>query len=69
MNVETELTELQIKVAFQEDALEALDDVLTRQQGQVERLEQQLAELQERYESLLERMPSEPSGQELPPHY
>lgn len=69
MSMEDELTELQIKVAFQEEALEALDDVLTRQQGKVERLEQQLAELQDRHEALLERMPSAPSGQEPPPHY
>ena len=44
------LTELQIKVAFQEEALEALDDVITKQQGRVERLEEKLAELQDRYE-------------------
>jgi SlyX protein len=69
MSADDELTELQIKVAFQEEALEALDDALIRQTGRVERLEERLAELQSRYEWLLERIPSEPPGQELPPHY
>lgn len=69
MSEGSELTELQIKVAFQEEALEALDNVLTRQQGQVERLERELAELRDQYEALLERMPTDPAGQEEPPHY
>lgn len=69
MSADNELTELQIKVAFQEQALDALDDVLTRQQGRIERLEEQLAELQDRYEALLDRMPAPPPGQELPPHF
>lgn len=71
MSVENDLTELQIKVAFQEEALEALDDVIMEQKRQMDRLQQRLQDLQEKYETLLEQdrhgIPS--TGDEPPPHY
>lgn len=71
MSVENELTELQIKVSFQEEALEALDGVIMDQKRLMDRLRQQLEDLQEKYEILIEQdrqdIPS--TGDEKPPHY
>lgn len=69
MSAENELAELQIKLAFQEQALEALDEVVIRQQGRVERLEERLAVLQEQYDAVLDRLPDTAPGEEPPPHY
>ncbi|MGM0632359.1 MAG: SlyX family protein [Pseudomonadota bacterium] len=71
MSVESELTELQIKVAFQEEAMDALDDVIMGQKRRMDRLQQQLQELQEKYETLIEQgsqaIPT--ADDDRPPHY
>lgn len=71
MSAENELTELQIKVAFQEEALEALEDVIMDQKRRMDRLQQQLQDLQEKYDVLIEQgshgIP--PAGPDKPPHY
>ncbi len=71
MSVENELTELQIKVAFQEEAMDALDDVIMDQKRRMDRLHQQLRELQEKYETLIEQgsQTIPPADDDRPPHY
>lgn len=66
--LQTQLIDLQTQLAFQEDALQALDAVVTRQQQSIDRLlllqqrlERQLAELSGTAESA-------PADQR-PPHY
>ncbi len=64
------LIELETKLAFQEDTLQILNEVVTRQQQQIERLEAQLALLIDRFRQLSDP----PTGNlkpadEKPPHY
>jgi SlyX protein len=64
------LIELEIKAAYQEDLLQALNKIVSRQQQQIQRLESTCQVLYERINSLS----SESSGNgasvdETPPHY
>ncbi len=64
---ESRITELEIKASFMEDTVEQLNQVIVRQQRQIELLARELADLRE-------RMPEGGPGQaslrdELPPHY
>lgn len=64
------LIEIETKLAFQEDTIQALNDVVCRQQSQIEQLEAKLALLIDRFRQLSE----EPTGNqkpqdEKPPHY
>jgi len=62
------LTELEIKASFSEDTLDRLNEVVVRQQAQIDALLRQLL-------ALREQLPADgPSGprslrDELPPHY
>ena len=74
MNAEDRLTELEIRLAWQDDLLETLNITLTRQQQQMDLMQQQLRRL---YEMLNQHSPAPgESGsllaqlqQEIPPHY
>ena len=64
---ESRITELEIKASFMEDTVEQLNQVIVRQQRQIELLARQLSELRD-------RVPEGQPGQlslrdELPPHY
>jgi SlyX protein len=68
-NNEEAIIELQTKLAFQEDLLESLNQVIIDQQGQI-------AKLQRTFESMIGQMNSMQSAmqdngpqQEIPPHY
>lgn len=66
--VEDRLTDLEVKASFAEDMLDQLNQVIVRQQEQIDRLLRDLRELRE-------RRPSSDDGtfrslrDELPPHY
>jgi SlyX protein len=67
MDTEERMTELEIKASFMEDTLEQLNQVIVRQQRQIDALIHELAELRQRqpeagpvFRSLRD---------ELPPHY
>ncbi|HET8708180.1 MAG TPA: SlyX family protein [Pseudomonadales bacterium] len=67
--MESRLTELEIKVAFQDDLLEGLNQIIAQQQRQIDELEQ-------RVQQLLEHILSQPLQggdssikHEIPPHY
>lgn len=67
MSVESDrLIDLESRLAFQEDALERLNDVIVAQRDRLDRL-------QRGYELLLQRVQefqtAETSGVEIPPHY
>lgn len=67
-DVDPRLTDLEIKVSFAEDALDRLNDVVVRQQQQIEALVRELLELRERRTS--DEAPATRSlRDELPPHY
>lgn len=66
--IEQRLTELEIKASFMDDALEQLNQVIVRQQDQIDRLVRELVVLRDRAAA------AEPGGfrslrDELPPHY
>ncbi|MCU1722360.1 SlyX family protein [Pseudomonas sp. 5P_5.1_Bac1] len=68
MSIEARVMELESRVAFQDDTLLALNDVLVDQQRVVERLQLQMAALLKRYEDVMGQY--EVSEEEAPPpHY
>jgi len=68
MTLETRITELESRLAFQDDTLQALNDVLVDQQRVVERLQLQMAALLKRYEEMVGQFESF-EEEAPPPHY
>lgn len=62
------LTEIEIKMAYQEDLIQSLNAVVADQQAQISRLEQACKILNQRIESLTEYGNINQSV-EIPPHY
>lgn len=68
MALEDRVTELETRLAFQDDALNALNDELVHQQRALERLQMQMAALIKRHEEMVGQF--EISTQDAPPpHY
>jgi SlyX protein len=63
-----QLVELQTQLAFQEDTLQALDDVVTRQQQSIDRLLQLQQRLERQLSEQVGTAESAPADQR-PPHY
>ncbi len=67
-NTNERLTNLEIKASFSEDLLDKLDQIVTRQQDQIDRLTRELTHL--RQQSPAENSaPTRNLRDELPPHY
>jgi SlyX protein len=66
--MESRLSELEVKLSFAEDLLEALNTTVYRQQQQIDRLQREVRELREQ---LAATMPGEGRSlrEEIPPHY
>ena len=67
MNIEARIAELEVRQAFQDDTIQALNDVIVEQQRLISRLEAQLEALAQRQNDLhnqFEETPNDP-----PPHY
>jgi SlyX protein len=68
-----QLVEMQSQLAFQEDTLQALNEIVIRQQQQIGALEQELTLHREKLaalvESLSERVTPVGASDERPPHY
>ncbi len=79
MNVSTsELTELQqqienleTKIAFQDDAIEQLNQVITKQDAIIRKMEEKFLAIGEKLQDMQSQMPDKPfnPADELPPHY
>lgn len=65
---EARLTELEMRTAFQEDALTELNDALVSQQRQLDELRLELKRMREHVLSMQQQEQGE-AGQEVPPHY
>ena len=68
MTLESRVMELESRMAFQDDTIQSLNDVLVEQARVVDRLQSQMAELLKRYEEMVgqyEAGEDEPP----PPHY
>jgi SlyX protein len=67
--VESRITELEIKLAFQDDLLESLSQTVARQQQQIDLLQEQMRVLYRQIKSNDPDNPGLPPQQEIPPHY
>ncbi|MDH4610834.1 SlyX family protein [Pseudomonas sp. BN102] len=68
MSLEMRIADLESRLAFQDDTIQTLNDVLVGQQRVVERLQLQLAALARRQEELLSQFGSS-EDEAPPPHY
>jgi SlyX protein len=66
---EERLAELEIKVSYQEDALNALNDVIYQQQTRIDALEALLAQYRQYFDNAVNEPPGHSSQDEKPPHY
>jgi SlyX protein len=62
------ITELEIKASFTEDLLDKLDQVIIRQQAQIDALAREVISLRERATAQSDAQPRNLSD-DLPPHY
>ncbi|WP_211091449.1 SlyX family protein [Pseudothauera rhizosphaerae] len=67
--LDARLVELESKISFAEDLLDTLNMTVFRQQREIERLQKQLAHLQEQLRNAT--TPAQPLSlrDEIPPHY
>lgn len=63
------ITELEIKLSFQEELLETLNQTVIRQQQQMDLLQQQMRVLYQLVKSYTGATDSNMQQQEIPPHY
>ncbi|SDS84268.1 SlyX family protein [Pseudomonas fuscovaginae UPB0736] len=68
MNLEDRVTELETRLAFQDDTIQSLNDVLVGQQRVVERLQLQMAALLKRHEEMMGQF-GIAEDEAPPPHY
>ena len=72
-STQEQLIELQTQFAFQEDLLRALNEVVTKQQAQIDALQRELTLHRDKLTHVLENLPASGEGgsieDERPPHY
>lgn len=66
---EERLVAIETKLTHQEDLLDELNQVITKQQEIIMRLEEHYGTLVERVRSLSEALPADGPRDERPPHY
>ncbi|MBS7325290.1 MAG: SlyX family protein [Thiopseudomonas sp.] len=66
-SIDERMAELEIRQAFQDDALQTLSDVIAGQQKQIDLLRRELERLQARQEEQSQQFQEVPN--EPPPHY
>lgn len=67
--IERRLTDLEVKASFTEDTVEQLNQVIVRQQAQIDALIRELTALREQAASAAEPGGFRSLRDELPPHY
>ena len=67
MSVDARIAELEMRQAFQDDTIQALNDVIVEQQRLISRMETQLELLAQRQADLSNQFAETPN--EPPPHY
>jgi len=63
------IEELESQLAFQEDTLQTLNEIVTRQQGQIEKLQQDMQSVLLQLQQLGNAMHRPASEEAPPPHY
>lgn len=69
MDVEQRMADLESRLAFQDDTIQALNDELVAQQRVVDRLQAQLGLLARRQEDMQSRIGDVDENEAPPPHY
>ncbi len=69
--IEARLDELESRLAFQDDHIESLNEIIVRQDRELRRLELRVKTLADKLNDFAESasMPGASSGHEVPPHY
>lgn len=69
--IESRLDELESRLAFQDDLIESLNEIIARQDRELGRLELRVKALGEKLNDFAESadMPGPSPGHEVPPHY
>lgn len=69
--IESRLDELESRLAFQDDLIESLNEIIARQDRELGRLELRVKALGEKLNDFAEsaEMPGASPGHEVPPHY
>ena len=68
-SMDERLDDLEARVAFQDDLIERLNEVVARQDRELLALGRRVAALERRLEDLDEAAPTAAPGHEVPPHY
>jgi len=63
------LAELESQIAFQDDTIQTLNEIVTRQELQLERLNTKLEQLLGQVQDLSEAMSAPQADEPPPPHY
>ncbi len=63
------LTELEVRVAFQDQTIQELNEVVTRQQREIDRLAKELEAVKSRLSGLAPSMVIPQEDEKPPPHY
>ena len=66
---EQRIAELEVRVAFQDDTIDALNAALASQQQQLSQLQQAVSLLAQRQKELASQVPAEGGDEPPPPHY
>lgn len=66
---EQRLVDIETRLAFQEDTIDRLNEVIYRQQELIDRLIARCEMLGSRVKELAEKLPEDSDGEERPPHY
>ncbi len=66
--MDEQLIELETRIAFQDESIQQLSDVVYRQQQQIDFLEKQVQMLRGQFQNLAHSLPSKPQD-DRPPHY
>ena len=66
---ESRLIELETKLAYQEDTLLKLNDIVCKQQQQIQKLEDTNRLLIERFREVTATIDKEEPSDQIPPHY
>ncbi|MEW5756223.1 MAG: SlyX family protein [Pseudomonadota bacterium] len=69
ISMEDRIIELETRLAFQEDTLQQLNDIVTRQQDQIDLLHRRLLTLTDQMRSLAPSNIAPQSEETPPPHY
>jgi len=67
--MENRVTELESRIAFLDDTVQSLNDVIARQQLLLNKFERDLDAIKTHVKTLSSELPGQGTGDEPPPHY